>query len=79
MDANARHRTKAEEAAQGIVTNAGKELSKAVESLNQINGRLAVPYPFVSAMFSGFQYTVLLFPAEHRPPSICLLYTSRCV
>ena len=27
-------------------------------------------YPFVSAMFSGFQYTVLLFPAEHRPPSI---------
>ncbi|GKI06171.1 hypothetical protein RGQ01_04915 [Akkermansia sp. EB-AMDK43] len=42
MDANARHRTEAEEAAQGSVTNAGKELSKAVESLNQIKDRLAV-------------------------------------
>ena len=27
-------------------------------------------YPFVSAMFSGFRYTVLLLPAEHHPPSI---------
>ena len=41
MDANDRHRTEAEEAEQGSVTNAGKELSKAVESLNQIKDRLA--------------------------------------
>lgn len=42
MDANARHRAEAEEAAQSGVTNAEKELSKAVESLNQIKSRLNV-------------------------------------
>lgn len=40
MDANARHRAEAEEAAQSGVTNAEKELGKAVESLNDITDRI---------------------------------------
>lgn len=40
MDANARHRAEAEEAAQSGVTNAEKELSKAVESLNNVTDRI---------------------------------------